>query len=663
MSMHRVSFRATLFMGCVLVGLLTLTGCPKKPSGDSANTNPPTATENNTDPQWVVRQQTQAKVAIVFVHGIFGDTIGTWTNANGTRFFDLVAADPAIVGKADIFAFGYPSRMFKSGSFDIREAANRLHGSLDNAGVFGYSKIVFVAHSMGGLVTMHELLVHRELLSKVPVLVFLATPQEGADVTRIAKYIANNPALSQMTPADNNTMLQTLSDTWNSLTDKERPMVQCAYESRDTFGVRIVAWSSATRFCKGAPMAVDANHIDIVKPDRATQDAVITVTNALKNYVFNQSLDAKLETPDFQPQGDHDLLVLSSIVGKQPARLINAGGSELRLTLADISDSALLLWPDQPTELAPNSMQYMHLALGSWANKSEYQFTLRTGVAPDRLVIVRVPDGLRGEQAALMRAASADIVASLSDPEKAKRFGAATADPAQAPTEIVNIVHERVALNSPDLPADAQWVVTADVLNAFNWSGLAVRALRQAEKSSASVTRIPGVLNLAAVAAMQSGESRVFESTQTPVLANADIERLTQRNGLIGGYESVGATQLASRLQTVPALKVFGLSLQGDVLREHGNMEAARQAYQDAAVIRPTPSISHRLQATGGWRSDIISFNNGTDEKPADVVVGKFTVAEKPKVKVLDGEKRTVPVDSASRADKDKSTLVVQPAK
>jgi len=50
-------------------------------------------TSNNSDPQWVVRQESPAKVALVFVHGLFGDTISTWTNANGKRFFQLPLAE------------------------------------------------------------------------------------------------------------------------------------------------------------------------------------------------------------------------------------------------------------------------------------------------------------------------------------------------------------------------------------------------------------------------------------------------------------------------------------------------------------------------------------------------------------------------------------------
>ena len=60
---------------------------------------------------------------------------------------------------------------------------------------------------------------------------------------------------------------------------------------------------------------------------------------------------------------------------------------------------------------------------------------------------------------------------------------------------------------------------------------------------------------------------------------------------------SATAMKLATRLQDVPALKVFGLSLQGDVLAAAGDRGAAGRAFAEAEKVRPTPSLSSRLNA------------------------------------------------------------------
>jgi hypothetical protein len=51
----------------------------------------------------------------------------------------------------------------------------------------------------------------------------------------------------------------------------------------------IVPWSSATRFCSEAALAVEANHIGIAKPESINSDAYIAVSIALKAHAFGPS--------------------------------------------------------------------------------------------------------------------------------------------------------------------------------------------------------------------------------------------------------------------------------------------------------------------------------------------------------------------------------------
>ena len=76
--------RASLprFVRTLGVGLLTagsLVACA--PSQPPANTS---VQVNNEVPQWIFQSKPQHnKIAVVFVHGLFGGTLNTWTNANG----------------------------------------------------------------------------------------------------------------------------------------------------------------------------------------------------------------------------------------------------------------------------------------------------------------------------------------------------------------------------------------------------------------------------------------------------------------------------------------------------------------------------------------------------------------------------------------------------
>ncbi|MEO8481852.1 MAG: alpha/beta fold hydrolase [Acidobacteriota bacterium] len=578
-----------------VLAALILCACGPK---NGATGNATDATSNATEPQWVVRQTPQSRLAVVFIHGIFGDTIGTWTNANKARFFDLVNSVPGVAGRADMYAFGFRSNMFQAGSFDIREAANRLHLRLDAEGILNYQQIAIVAHSMGGLVALRELLTHPEVRDRVPVIVFLATPQEGSDITRVAKYVANNPALAQMTPADGNDLLKTLSDEWNSIPIARRPHIRCAYEKLPTHGVMIVPWSSATRFCEGSPPAIEANHIDIVKPDRADRDSVIVVTAALKEYVLNHTLEPKLETPDFRAENGQAVIDLASALGRQRARLVNAGGASLHFTLAEISDPALFVWPDDtPKELPAQSTTDMFMALGIGAKAAEYHFVLKSDVAPDTRVTVRVPNLalVRSEQMQMVQDVAGGIEVLL-DGAEGQRLRSLAAGDASASAAVIAAARASVARTSPDLPVSAQWTLAADALNAMNWPGLAAGALREAEKASPSAARSPGAQRLAATTAALSGEARVFERAPTPALTAQETSQLGEANLLVGANAN-RATHLAGQLRGVPALKVFGLSLDGDAQKAAGNQDAARRALEEAATIRQTPSVTRRLGA------------------------------------------------------------------
>jgi len=447
--------------------VLVSSGCERKQPKPA----PVPVVANATDPQWVSQANPPAKVAVVFVHGLFGDTLGTWRNDNGETFFRLLKSQPGVGDKVDVFAFGFTSNMFQPGSFTIQEAANQLHQSLQYKGVLDYPTIVFAAHSMGGLVVLRELLTRREMLGKVPLLVLYATPQEGAQIAAIADHVANNPALAQMVPADSNAYLQQLNDDWKSLAD--RPHVTCAYEKLATHGMLIVPWSSATRFCDGAPSAIDADHIGIVKPDRLEHPSLVVMVNALNQFVMGKQLTAKLDTPDFLPEGDHFVFRMGDPFGTSMARLVNAGGSKLTFTLAQISDPHLYLTPDDtPRDILAKQMQPLHVVLTLGATAAEYRFVVQSDASPDRLVVVRVDNfaELAKKQADLLRSISHDVNGKLADPATVQRLGSLPPGEAKAAAEaeVVGAVHDSVARSHPELPPSAQWLLAASALKAAN---------------------------------------------------------------------------------------------------------------------------------------------------------------------------------------------------
>ena len=299
---------------------------PTAPVAPAVSAGPCSNAGATKDPHWVCQSTPPAHTAVVFVHGIFGDTNDTWANDNGRTFFDLLASAPGMQGKLDLFAFGFTSTMWSGGSLDIREAANKMESYLLNKGVWNYDSVVFVAHSMGGLVTLREVINQTQHRAKIPLVFLFATPTEGAQITAIAKYVVDNPAIRQMFMADGNDFLQQLDEDWRRIPASDRPHVACAYEKSPTFGQMIVPWSSATRLCDGTPDAIEgASHLTLVKPDRPDHPSVIALVNAINTYAAVSADQALLDMPDFRQDGDHWAYTLANADARNSARLHNTG--------------------------------------------------------------------------------------------------------------------------------------------------------------------------------------------------------------------------------------------------------------------------------------------------------------------------------------------------
>jgi len=78
--------------------------------------------------------------------------------------------------------------------------------------------------------------------------------------------------------------------------------------------------------------------------------------------------------------------------------------------------------------------------------------------------------------------------------------------------------------------------------------------------------------------------------------ARVTISSVTRPRGL--GVDDLHAwSDLSAKMQAVPSLKAYGLSMKGDMLWAQGDVTAARDAYQKASNIQPTPWTDKKLEA------------------------------------------------------------------
>jgi pimeloyl-ACP methyl ester carboxylesterase len=132
------------------------------------------------------RGSTAPDRAVVFVHGFTGTAADTWKGeAAGQSFCELLESDSEFADH-DILLFQYKSKDLRPPS--IPNIANQLMFVLKD---LHYERIIFIAHSMGGLVVMDGILqaLERGEAGKVAGLLFFGVPMNGVEWAKYAQLV------------------------------------------------------------------------------------------------------------------------------------------------------------------------------------------------------------------------------------------------------------------------------------------------------------------------------------------------------------------------------------------------------------------------------------------------------------------------------------------
>lgn len=220
---------------------------------------------------------------IVFVHGIHGDR-ETWRAPNGAYWPQMIQTDPHFQ-RSDVVVAEYPTPSTR-GQYSTDKLAQILFDGLKKKGVWEHKEIVFIAHSLGGLLTEEMLLNHPVEAARVPFVVSYSTPHQGSFVANLARIYDSDPLLTDLRDSNDNSFLIDLEQRWRSTPSVSRVHRFCAYETRDTAAgegvgrylhahTRVVSYYSATYGCDvdTPPQKIDADHIGIVRPTSRNADA------------------------------------------------------------------------------------------------------------------------------------------------------------------------------------------------------------------------------------------------------------------------------------------------------------------------------------------------------------------------------------------------------
>jgi pimeloyl-ACP methyl ester carboxylesterase len=287
----------------------------------SAEGPPTPASESPSVSRWVKSSRPSARTVVVFIHGVMGDAHTTWrASANSVGWPELLGRDTSLPS-LDVLSLGYRSPLISKAS-TIEEIAVRSLRQLRDDGVFTrYDNVIFVAHSMGGLVTKRFL---RTLQSEDPAafartraVAFFATPANGSGIAETAEWISANPQFRDMAPADFNSFLQLLENDWQSLLRNRSPAAPfprsfCAYETLKVQGMQIIVPRSAAQAgCDETPVAFDRDHLSIVKPASADDE--------IHRYLRARILEALDQKTGMQR--------ITAVIGKANSEPLRAGSA------------------------------------------------------------------------------------------------------------------------------------------------------------------------------------------------------------------------------------------------------------------------------------------------------------------------------------------------
>ena len=312
---------------------------------------------------------------IVFVHGLHGDRT-SWRAGNGAYWPDLVKTDPRFAF-SDVEVAEYPSPT-SNGKMSSVQLADMLYNKLRQDHVWEHREVVFLAHSLGGILVEEMLLRHPADAARVRFVVSYGTPHEGSTVARVASLYDKDPLLNDLSDAADNAFLTHLEESWRSSALVNGIHRFCAYEAQDTAAdegfikylkphTRVVSYFSATYGCDVTtpPQEIPADHIHMIKPlDRnaiaydffrrvyrdnpVLEDQVVTRDNVIRGLTAGCN----------QVNANADLQVPVALDGTLKEKVVSATASLIDVAGADA------IAPDPPEVIRVDGSGVAHVNYG-----------------------------------------------------------------------------------------------------------------------------------------------------------------------------------------------------------------------------------------------------------------------------------------------------------
>lgn len=282
-------------------------------------------------------------VAVVFIHGIRGSD-DTWISNSGTSFLSLLDEDPQISEHCDLISFEYYSKLTEA--FDgvaAREISNWLSrvplvggisklllnkkkvqrnqpiemlskglSSFLRTKARDYKYVIFVAHSMGGLVAKD--LICQELdgekLHNILGFISIAVPHKGSLKALLISW-AGNVQVKGLEPLDRYTV--ELEGKWSRLSSQLPPTLYIVAQHDEVVLPHVAVPQNIS---KSAALYLAEDHISICKPDNKNSPIYYAVRDAIVGFIKKNLQTIAIKGADSlePPSYDKEIFLLKLMI-------------------------------------------------------------------------------------------------------------------------------------------------------------------------------------------------------------------------------------------------------------------------------------------------------------------------------------------------------------